>query len=42
MSYIQEHYGPEVVLELHELRMAPCKVTNAELARTLERHRRMA
>ena len=42
MSYMQEHYGPEVVLELHELRMAPCKVTNDDLARTLERYKRMA
>jgi hypothetical protein len=42
MTFMKERYGPEVVLELHELRMAPCKVTDDDLARTLERYKRMA
>lgn len=41
MRFMQEHYGPEVVLEIHDLRMTPCKVTDADLARTLECYKRM-
>ena len=42
MRFMQRHYGPDVVSELHELRMAPSKVTNEELARLLESYKRAA
>jgi hypothetical protein len=31
MNYMHEHYGAEVVTELHELRMSLEKVTDEEL-----------
>lgn len=42
MTFMQEKYGPDVVAELHELRMRPCKVADEELAQTLDRYRAMA
>jgi Bacteriophage Lambda NinG protein len=42
MAYMQEHYGPDAVLELHELRMSRAKVADEELARLLESYKRAA
>jgi hypothetical protein len=42
VRFMQEHYGEDAISQLHELRMAPCKITDADLARTLERYKRMA
>ena len=41
MTFMQEKYGPDVVAQLHELRMRPCKVADEELAQTLTRYRAM-
>ena len=42
MTFMQEKYGPDVVAELHELRMRPRKVTDDELAQTLSQYKAMA
>ena len=42
MKFMQEKYGPDVVAELHELRMQPRKVTDDELAQTLYQYKAMA
>ena len=41
MTFMQGHYGPDVVSELHELMMALSKVTNDELAQMLGRYKAM-
>ena len=42
MNYMQEHYGPDVLTELHALRMSLDKVNEDELRVMLEDYRRMA
>lgn len=42
MEFMQERYGPDMVAELHELRMLPRKVTDEELAQMLDRYKAMA
>ena len=39
---MQERHGEDAIPQLHELRMKPVRITNEELARTLERYKRMA
>ncbi|MDQ3820102.1 MAG: recombination protein NinG [Acidobacteriota bacterium] len=41
MEYMQEHYGPEVVGELHELRMSLEKVPDEDLREMFESYQRM-
>lgn len=41
MSYMQKKYGPEVVAELHDLRMSLLKVTDEELRETLNSYKAM-
>ena len=41
MNYMQEHYGEEVVTELHELRMGLEKVTDEHLFELLEEYKSM-
>jgi maleate cis-trans isomerase len=39
MNYMQEHYGPDVLTELHTLRMGLHKVTDEELKLMLNQYR---
>jgi hypothetical protein len=39
LNFMQEHYGPDVVAELHALRMSLQKVTDDELRGLLEKYR---
>ena len=41
MTFMQKNYGPDVVSELHDLRMARSKVTDEELAQLLRRYKAM-
>ncbi len=42
MEFMQEKYGPDVVAELHELRMRRHKVTDEELMQNLNQYKAMA
>lgn len=41
LNYMQEHYGSDLVAELHALRMSLCKMMDEELMTTLIRYKAM-